>query len=105
MRTFFLFGCAHLTVIATLLNSLPSFAQLKVAPYHDKVLGYCAICHSTDYITMNAGFLDAQGWGSVVNKMVKVYGAPVPDAEIPLLVQYLTSNYGKTSALNIPSNK
>jgi len=71
--------------------------DLVVAPGHEKVLGYCSICQSTDYIFMNADALDQKGWDAVVTKMIKVYGAPVPDSDREMLIQYLTVHYSKTS--------
>ena len=32
-------------------------------------------------------------WTAEVNKMVKVYGAPIEDADIPKIVEYLTQTY------------
>ena len=37
-------------------------------------------------------------WHDEVTKMVKVYGAPVPDADVAVIIDYLTSNYGQTGA-------
>jgi hypothetical protein len=68
--------------------------RLKDAPGKDKVVGNCMICHSLDYIPMNAGFLDKKGWEAVVNKMIKVMGAPIKPEDVPALVEYLAANYG-----------
>lgn len=71
-------------------------SQLKLvaAPGVALVNSRCAICHSVDYIGMNSPFLKRAGWEAEVRKMVKVMGAPIPEAEIPLLVEYLTAHYG-----------
>ena len=52
-------------------------------------------CHSLDYIPMNSAFLDRKGWEASVTKMMKVMGAPIPNDEVPGIVDYLTRNYGK----------
>jgi sulfite dehydrogenase (cytochrome) subunit B len=55
----------------------------------------CGACHSLDYIPMNSPFLDRKGWEAEVNKMVKVYGAPMEPDEMAKIVDYLATNYGK----------
>jgi len=69
--------------------------QLKEGPSRDLVIGRCGACHSQDYIPMNSPFLDRKGWEAEVNKMVKVYGAPMEPDELTKIVDYLAANYGK----------
>ena len=69
--------------------------QLKDGPNKALVIGRCAACHSQDYIPMNSLFLDRKGWEAEVNKMVKVYGAPMEPDELTKIVDYLAANYGK----------
>jgi len=69
--------------------------QLKEGPARDLVIGRCAACHSQDYIPMNSPFLDRKGWEAEVNKMVKVYGAPMEPDELTKIVDYLAASYGK----------
>ena len=68
--------------------------QLKKAPGLDKVEGNCAACHSLDYIQMNSPFLNAAGWDAEVTKMIKVFGAPIGDADAKAIADYLKANYG-----------
>jgi sulfite dehydrogenase (cytochrome) subunit B len=68
--------------------------QLKQAPGLDKVEGNCAACHSLDYIIMNSPFPNAALWEAEVQKMIKVYGAPIDDADAKAIVEYLKANYG-----------
>jgi mono/diheme cytochrome c family protein len=87
-------------VALILLASPPGYpdenrVQLKPGPARDLVLGRCAACHSQDYIPMNSPFLDRKGWEAEVNKMVKVYGAPMEPDEMAKIVDYLATNYGK----------
>jgi Ni,Fe-hydrogenase I small subunit len=58
------------------------------------VMANCAVCHSVDYIQMNASFLQRAGWEAEVKKMIKVYGAPVADDDAARIVAYLTRHYG-----------
>ena len=69
--------------------------QLKEGPSRNLVIGRCGACHSQDYIPMNSPFLDRKGWEAEVNKMVKVYGAPMEPDELNKIVDYLAANYGK----------
>ena len=68
--------------------------ELKKAPGLDKVATNCAVCHSLDYIQMNSPFPNAALWDAEVTKMIKVYGAPISDADAAAIVDYLKSNYG-----------
>jgi hypothetical protein len=68
--------------------------RLKPAPAADQVRAVCSICHSADYIQMNSRFLNRAGWEAEVTKMIKVMGAPIPQADVPRIVDYLTRNYG-----------
>jgi len=56
----------------------------------------CGSCHSLDYIVMNSPFLDRQGWDGSVNKMIKVFGAPISAEDAKAIVDYLSANYGKS---------
>src|SRR6266567_3368323 len=53
----------------------------------------CAICHSTDYIVRQPGS-DAKYWEAEVRKVVAVFGAPTCDADVQVIVDYLSSAYG-----------
>ena len=67
--------------------------KLKPGPGLDKVEGNCQACHTLAYIPMNSVYMDAAGWSAEVTKMIKVYGAPVPDADVPKIVEYLAATY------------
>lgn len=66
---------------------------LKDAPGKDKTM-QCVACHSLDYIPMNASFLNKAGWTAEVNKMINVFGAPIPKTDVETIATYLTQNYG-----------
>ncbi|TMH28478.1 MAG: cytochrome c [Betaproteobacteria bacterium] len=70
---------------------------LKDAPGRDKAT-QCLACHSLDYIQMNSRFLDKAGWTASVNKMINVFGAPIPKEDVDAIATYLAENYGKPSA-------
>jgi sulfite dehydrogenase (cytochrome) subunit B len=71
-----------------------SSVQLKKAPGLDKVEGSCAACHSLDYIQMNSPGYSATFWDAEVTKMIKVYGAPIDEADAKAIADYLKANYG-----------
>ena len=83
----------------TLALSWPAFAdekpiQLKKADGLDKVEGNCGSCHSLDYIQMNSPFPSAALWDAEITKMIKVFGAPIEDADAKAIGDYLKKNYG-----------
>ena len=87
-------------LVFALLSVLPASAgegdfHLKDAPGRQLVEANCTMCHSLDYIPMNSPFLDRKGWEASVNKMIKVMGAPVAEADVQKIVDYLASQYGK----------
>src|SRR5512138_1841145 len=56
------------------------YGMLKPGPGSEVAQRSCVLCHSTDYIvTQPPG--DQKQWDGVVTKMIKVYGAPITDAE------------------------
>jgi sulfite dehydrogenase (cytochrome) subunit B len=67
---------------------------LKTGAGQNVVEGYCGACHSLDYLRMNASFLNRQGWEAEVNKMIKVFGAPIEPANAKIIIDYLAANYG-----------
>jgi hypothetical protein len=90
---------AIIVALLTVAIAFPAWAeerpiQLKKAAGLDKVESYCAACHSLDYIQMNSPFLNAAGWDASVAKMIKVFGAPIDDADAKAIGDYLKANYG-----------
>ena len=67
--------------------------DLKAGEGKETTGRYCGICHSIDYITTQPSASRAQ-WTAAVNKMIKVYGAPLPDEDAKVIISYLSSNYG-----------
>ncbi len=67
--------------------------QLQPGEGMDKAATLCNICHSLDYITMQPKGSGAQ-WAAEVNKMRKVMGAPIPDADADIIIKYLATHYG-----------
>lgn len=81
-------------VAASVAYAQESKIELKPGPGRELVMGYCVMCHSADYIQGNSPFMTRQVWEAEVNKMMKAYGAQIPPADVPKVVDYLTANYG-----------
>ena len=71
-----------------------AMAQLKPGPNVDVVRTNCIVCHSTDYIVRQPGS-DAKKWEGEVQKMIKVYGAPISERDAKAIAEYLATAYGE----------
>lgn len=71
-------------------------AQLREGKGKEITNNYCQICHSVDYIRTQAA-MPKDKWKTVVVKMKKVFGCPVPDTDIDTIADYLGSAYGPDS--------
>ena len=69
--------------------------EFKPGPNLDIVKNNCTACHSADYIqTQPRGpKFKKDFWQAEVNKMIKVYGAPIEEADIGKIVDYLAATY------------
>jgi|HubBroStandDraft_1064217.scaffolds.fasta_scaffold125236_2 hypothetical protein len=71
----------------------------ELAPGEGKaeVEGYCNVCHSTRYITMQPP-LPAAAWDAEVAKMKKTFGATIPDDATSKILGYLQTHYTPESS-------
>lgn len=92
MRKLVLAGLVALMAMPAMADDLT--ITLKKAPGVDKVEANCQACHTLAYIPMNSPFLNAAGWTAEVTKMIKAYGAPIDDADVKAIADYLAKNYG-----------
>jgi cytochrome c5 len=67
--------------------------QLHEAPGRALVVARCSICHSVDYVQMNAPVFDRAGWQKSVRKMIDTFGAPISEDDAQRIVEYLGNNY------------
>ncbi|HKQ16571.1 MAG TPA: cytochrome c [Steroidobacteraceae bacterium] len=67
--------------------------RLQDAPDRDLVVARCAVCHSVDYVQMNAPVLDRAGWQKSVRKMIDQFGAPISEEDANRIVEYLAAHY------------
>lgn len=81
-------------VLSAAVHADETTITLKDGPGRDAVMNNCAACHSLDYIQMNSPFPDRKLWEAEVTKMIKVFGAPVDEADAKAIIDYLSRNYG-----------
>jgi sulfite dehydrogenase (cytochrome) subunit B len=67
---------------------------LRPGPGQDVVDANCGACHSLDYIRTNAPFMTGKVWEAEVNKMIKVFGAPIEPGDAKTIIDYLSTAYG-----------
>ena len=70
-------------------------AAFRPGPNLEVVQNNCAPCHSADYINSQprGPKFKKDFWQAEVTKMIKVYGAPIDDADVPKIVEYLATTY------------
>jgi hypothetical protein len=69
-------------------------AALKPGPNLEVAQNNCTACHSADYIKTQPHMASKKDfWQAEVTKMIKTYGAPIDDADVPRIVEYLSSTY------------
>jgi len=65
---------------------------LPPGPGVDVTQTQCAFCHSLEYIMMQPKGPAAQ-WQGVVTKMIKIFGAPISEANAKVITEYLATHY------------
>jgi sulfite dehydrogenase (cytochrome) subunit B len=70
-------------------------AAFRPGPNLDVVQNNCTGCHSSDYISTQPQGPNYKKdfWQAEVTKMIKVYGAPIDQADVPKIVDYLAATY------------
>jgi mono/diheme cytochrome c family protein len=74
--------------------SLPEeTAQFRPAPGVEIAQANCMTCHSADYVSLQPWKQGKDFWTAEVNKMVKVYGAPISSEDAEKIITYLSAAY------------
>ena len=70
-------------------------AAFMPGPNLEVVQNNCTACHSADYISTQprGPKFKKDFWQAEVTKMIKVYGAPIEDADVGKIVDYLAAIY------------
>jgi hypothetical protein len=67
-------------------------ADLKQGPGEDSAQA-CRACHSADYISTQPSKRGKAFWGAEVQKMIKVFKAPIAERDAATITDYLATNY------------
>ncbi|TXN21552.1 cytochrome c [Methylobacterium sp. WL9] len=68
-------------------------AKLHPGPGVEVAEAHCLTCHSPDYIAMQPAGKGHAFWTAEVTKMIKVYGAPIEEADAKAIADYLAATY------------
>jgi sulfite dehydrogenase (cytochrome) subunit B len=66
-------------------SSLPGYAKAQAN---------CVSCHSAEYMLYQPPNAGRPYWDAMTKRMKAVFKAPIDDADIPAIVDYLTATYG-----------
>jgi sulfite dehydrogenase (cytochrome) subunit B len=74
----------------------PDGVQLKPSalPGYAKAQGNCVACHSAEYMLYQPPTAPRAYWDAMVKRMKTVFKAPLNDADMPDIVDYLVKTYG-----------
>jgi hypothetical protein len=67
---------------------LPDSGRMFPGPGSDAINNNCLACHSAGMV-LNQPVLPKSEWQAEVAKMINVYKAPVAEADVPAIVDYL----------------
>jgi sulfite dehydrogenase (cytochrome) subunit B len=70
----------------------PETAELKPGPGVETAI-VCTACHSPDYISTQPPGKGKAFWQAEVQKMIKVYKAPIGDDDAATIANYLAATY------------
>ena len=71
-------------------------------PGYPLTLAFCAPCHSAEYAHTQPPASPRAYWQATVVKMQKTFAAPLPEAAIDPIVDYLVKTYGSERAAPAP---
>ncbi|MFL6662769.1 MAG: cytochrome c, class I [Rhizobacter sp.] len=74
--------------------------QLKSSPLpgYAKAQAQCVACHSAEYMRYQPSTAARPYWDAMVKRMKAVFNAPIADADMPDIVDYLVKTYGNEQA-------
>ena len=92
-------ACASATVASADAKSItlpPDGVQLKASalPGYAKAQANCVACHSAEYMLYQPPTAPRAYWEAMVKRMKAVFKAPIDDADMPAIVDYLVKTYG-----------
>jgi mono/diheme cytochrome c family protein len=74
----------------------PDGVQLKASslPGYAKAQAQCVACHSAEYMLYQPATAPRPYWDAMVKRMKAVFKAPLDEADVPAIVDYLVKTYG-----------
>ncbi len=90
-------------VLAATVAAVPKTVQLppdgvqlvpSSLPGYEKAKANCVACHSAEYMLYQPPNAGRPYWDAMAKRMKAVFKAPIDDADIPVIVDYLTATYG-----------
>ena len=74
----------------------PDGVQLKASslPGYARAQANCVACHSAEYMVYQPPNASRAYWDAMVKRMKMVFKAPLDDADVPVIVDYLAKTYG-----------
>ncbi len=66
-------------------STLPGYAKAQAS---------CTACHSAEYMLYQPPNASRAYWDAMVHRMKTVFNAPIDDADMPDIVDYLAATYG-----------
>ena len=77
----------------TLPTEAPSL-KASALPGYAKAQTNCVACHSAEYMLYQPPTAPRPYWEAMVTRMKVVFKAPIDDADMPAIVDYLVKTYG-----------
>ena len=68
-------------------------AQFRPGPGVESATAHCLACHSADYVNTQASKKGKAFWEAEVQKMIKVFKAPIEPADAKTIADYLAATY------------
>lgn len=88
--------CGPALAVTKTLVLPPDGAQMKASPLpgYAKAQASCVACHSAEYLLYQPATAPRTYWDAMAKRMKTVFNAPIDDADVPEIVDYLVKTYG-----------
>ena len=87
-------GASHAVVKTIVLPPDPVQLKPSALPGYAKAQAQCVACHSAEYMQYQPPTAGRPYWDTMVKRMKAVFRAPVNEADMPDIVDYLVKTYG-----------
>lgn len=87
-------GSSHAVMKTMVLPADPVQLKPSDLPGYAKAKAQCVACHSAEYMQYAPPTAARPYWEAMVKRMKAVFKAPVNDADMPDIVDYLARTYG-----------